>query len=94
MSSGPNPLNEILNEIRSELNNQISLVKNLDKKIDTKMLGEQSNILSKIIPTSKISEENKKMLQKFSLTLHEVMDAKSLRYEKQDLERILSNLSN
>jgi len=94
MSSGQNPLNEILNKIRNELNNQISLDKNIGKNIDTKMLGEQSSILNKIILISKISEENKKMLQKFSLTLHEGMDAKSLRYGKQDLERILSNLSN
>ena len=87
-------LNEILNEIKNELNNQISLGKNIDKKIDSNMLGKQSQILSEIILKSKISEEDKVMLQKFSQTLQEGMDAKSLRYEKQDLERILSNLNN
>jgi len=94
MSSDLNPVNEILNEISNELNNQITLGKNMDKKIEPNMLWKQSGILMDIISTSKISEESKIMLQKFAQTLQEGMDAKSLRYEKQDLERILSNLKN
>ena len=71
MSIDLNPVNEILNEIKNELNNQISLGKNIDKKIDSNMLGKQSQILSEIILKSKISEEDKVMLQKFSQTLQE-----------------------
>lgn len=93
MSSDLNPVNEILSEIRNELNNQI-LGKNIGKKIDANRLLKQSSILSGVIRASKISKENKIMLQKFSQTLQEGMDVKSLRYEKQDLERILSNLNN
>ena len=90
-----NKLNEILNEIGNELANQISLAKNTDEKIDTKKLAQQSNILNSIILTSNITEENKSMLQKFSSTLSEDnATVKSLRYEKQDLERVLSNLNN
>ena len=93
MSSDLNSVNEILNEIKNELNNQITLEKNIDKKIDSNILWKQSGILSEVILTSKISEENKIMLQKFSQTLQEGTNVKSLRYEKQDLERILSNLN-
>ena len=90
-----NKLNEILNEIGNELANQISLAKNTDEKIDTKKLAQQSNILNSIILTSNITEENKSMLQKFSSTLAEDnATVKSLRYENQDLERVLSNLNN
>ena len=85
-----NPLTEILDKIGSELTTQISLAKN----IDVKTLSQQSKILNGIILTSEISKENKSMLQKFSLTLQEGMTAKSLRYEKQDLERVISNLNN
>ena len=85
-------IKQILHEIGNELNSQISLEKNTDKKIDAGILQKQSRILREIILTSEISQEDKTMLQKFSQTLQEGMDAKSLRYEKQDLERILSNL--
>ena len=94
MSSNLDSLNEILNHIGNELNTQITLEKNTDKKIDVQKLSKQSGLLNEIILKSSVSEENKKMLQKFSLTLKEGIDVKSLRYEKQDLERILSNLNN
>jgi len=51
-----------------------------------------SNMINGIILISELSEENKSMLQKFSLILQDSSTAKSLRYEKQDLERVLSNL--
>ncbi len=87
-----NHLTEILDKIGSELATQISLAKNTGK-IDTTKLSLQSKTLNQIITTSEISKENKSMLQKFSLTLQEGITAKSLRYEKQDLERVLSNLN-
>lgn len=90
-----NALTEILNQIGSELTNQISLAKNLEQKIDTRKLSRQSNILNSKILESKISEENKLSLQKFSLTLiQDNTTVRNLRYEKQDLERVLSNLIN
>jgi hypothetical protein len=85
-------LSEILDKIRNELINKISLAKNIDK-IDITTLSRQSKILNEIILTSEISKEDKSMLHKFSLTLQEGMTAKSLRYEKQDLDRIISNLN-
>ncbi len=88
-----NALTELLNEINNELTNQISLAKNIDAKIDTRKLVEQSNALNDILRTYEITQENKSMLQKFSLTLQEGSTVKSLRYEKQDLERVLSNLN-
>jgi hypothetical protein len=88
-----NKLTGILNEINNELANQISLANNTDKKIDTRKLVHLSNALNGIIMTSELSDENKSMLQKFSLTLQDSSTAKSLRYEKQDLERVLSNLN-
>jgi len=88
-----NPLTEILDKIGSELTTQISLAKNIDN-IDIKTLSQQSKTLNGIILTSEISKEDKSMLQKFSLTLQEGITAKSLRYEKQDLERVISNLNN
>jgi len=94
MASELNSVNDILNKIRNELNNQLTLGKNMDTKIDPKMLWKQSSILREIVLTSKISEEDQIMLRKFSLTLQKGQDAKSLRYEKQDLERILCNLKN
>jgi hypothetical protein len=94
MESNLTPIKQILREIGEELDNQISLEKNTDKKIDASMLQKQSHILGQIILTSEISQEDKTMLQKFAQTLQEGMDAKSLRYEKQDLERVLSNLDN
>lgn len=88
-----NTITELLNEINNELANQISLAKNIDAKIDTRKLVEQSKTLNGILRTSEITQENKSMLQKFSLTLQDSSTVKSLRYEKQDLERVLSNLN-
>ncbi|MDH3313330.1 MAG: hypothetical protein OEM28_09335 [Nitrosopumilus sp.] len=88
-----NTLTELLNEINNELANQISLAKNMDAKIDTRKLVEQSKTLNDILQTSEITQENKSMLKKFSLTLQDSSTVKSLRYEKQDLERVLSNLN-
>ena len=93
MSPEVNALTEILEQIRNELTNQISLAKNPDQKIDTGKLFLQSNILNELILASHISEENKLSLQKFSSTLvQDDATVKNLRYEKQDLERVLSNL--
>ena len=95
MSLASNLITEILNEIGDELTNQISLTKNTDKKIDSRKLAQQSNTLNNAIMASKLSDENKSMLQKFSLTLvQDDVTIKSLRYEKQDLERVLSNIVN
>lgn len=85
-------LTKILDKIKNELTSKISLAKNTDK-IDITTLSQQSKTLNEVILTSKISKENKSMLQKFSLTLQEGTTAKSLRYEKQDLERVISNLN-
>ncbi len=87
-----NPLKEILEKIRNELISQISLSKSTDKP-DIKTLSLQSKTLNGIILTSEISQEFKSMLQKFSQTLQEGITSKSLRYEKQDLERVISNLN-
>jgi len=86
-----NQLNEILDEIGNELTTQISLSKDIDR-IDIAKLSRQSKTLTQIILESEISKENKSMLQKFSLTLQEGVTERSLRYEKQDLERVLANL--
>ena len=94
MSFASNSLTEILNEIRDELTNQISLANNIDAKIDDKKLLQQSNILNKIIVSSKVTEEEKSMLHRFSLTLQDKPTVRSLRYERQDLVRVLSNLNN
>ena len=88
-----NTLTELLNEINDELANQISLANSMNKKIDTRKLFQLSKTLNDIILTSEITPENKLMLQKFSLTLQDSSTVKSLRYEKQDLERVLSNLN-
>jgi len=88
-----NALTELLNEINDELANQISLANNMNKKIDTRKLAQISKTLNDVIRTSGLSDENKSMLQKFSLTLQDSSTVKSLRYEKQDLERVLSNLN-
>jgi CRISPR/Cas system CSM-associated protein Csm5 (group 7 of RAMP superfamily) len=66
-----NLLTKILGQIGKELNNQISLAKNIDEKIDARKLVEQSKALNDILRTSEITQENKSMLQKFSLTLQE-----------------------
>jgi hypothetical protein len=87
-----NALIELLNEINDELTHQISLVKNTTAKINTRKLFQLSKTLNDIILTSEITPINKSMLQKFSLTLQDSSTAKSLRYEKQDLERVISNL--
>jgi len=96
MSLVSNSITEILNEIGNELANQISLVNgNTDKKIDSRKLAQQSDTLNDVILTSELSDENKLMLQKFSMTLvQDDATIKSLRYEKQDLERVLSNIVN
>ncbi|MDH3341433.1 MAG: hypothetical protein OEL84_09160 [Nitrosopumilus sp.] len=88
-----NALTELLNEINDELANQISLANSMNKKIDTRKLFQLSKTLNNIILTSEITPENKSMLQKFSLTLQDSSTVKSLRYEKQDLERVISNLN-
>ena len=85
-------LDKILDKIKSELTSKISLAKNTEK-IDITTLSQQSKTLNQIIWTSEISKEDKVMLHKFSTTLQEGMTAKSLRYEKQDLERIMSILN-
>ena len=84
-----NTLTELLNEINNELANQISLANSMNKKIDTRKLFQLSKTLNDIILTSEITPENKSMLQKFSLTLQDSSTVKSLRYEKQDLERVI-----
>ena len=88
-----NALTELLNEINDELANQISLANSMNKKIDTRKLIQLSKTLNDIILTSEITPEDKSMLQKFSLTLQDSSTVKSLRYEKQDLERVISNLN-
>lgn len=94
MSLKVNELDGILNEIRTELTNQISLANTVNEKINTKRLVQKAHELDKIIVTSGLSEEDKLMLQKFSVTLvQDNTTVKSLRYEKQDLERVLSNLN-
>ncbi len=93
MSRVSDSLTKILNEIENELATQISLAKNENTKIDTRKLAQQSNTLNDIILISDLSDENKLMLQKFSLTLiQDNATVKNLKYEKQDLERVLSNL--
>jgi hypothetical protein len=87
-----NALNDILDKIRNELTSKISLAKNMDK-VDITILSQHSKTLNDVILTLEIPKEDKVMLNKFSLTLQEGMTSKSLRYEKQDLERILSNLN-
>ncbi|MDH5463789.1 MAG: hypothetical protein OEY17_03825 [Nitrosopumilus sp.] len=87
-----NALTELLNEINDELTNQISLANSMNEKIDTRKLVHLSKTLNDILLTSEITPENKSILQKFSLTLQDSSTVKSLRYEKQDLERVLSNL--
>ena len=95
MSLVSNSITEILNEIGNELANQISLANNADKKTDSRKLAQQSDTLNDAIMASELSDENKLMLQKFSLTLiQDDATVKSLRYEKQDLERVLSNIVN
>jgi 50S ribosomal subunit-associated GTPase HflX len=87
-------LNSILNEIGTEITNQISLANNIDEKIDSRKLAQQSDTLNDAIVASELSDKDKSMLQKFSLTLvQDESTIKSLRYEKQDLERVLSNLA-
>jgi cell fate (sporulation/competence/biofilm development) regulator YlbF (YheA/YmcA/DUF963 family) len=92
MSTNLDAIIKILNEIRSELTNIISLWEN-SGKIDSKNLFNQTKNLNEIIRTSEISEKDKSMLEKFAQTLQEGITVKSLRYEKQDLERVLSNLN-
>jgi hypothetical protein len=94
MSDNANSLQTILTDIKAELTNQISSGNNAEKNIDTVKLVQQSNILNEIIKNSNLSDKNKKMMQIFALTLiQENTTVRSLRYEKQDLERVLSNLN-
>jgi hypothetical protein len=89
-----NLLTKILDQIGNELTKQISLSKNMDEKINTEKLFQQSYILNNQIISSNISKEDKLMLQKFSSTLVQGnTTTRGLRYEKQDLERVLSNLN-
>jgi hypothetical protein len=89
-----NTLKKILDEINIELINQISLAKNIDVKIDARLLFHHIQRLNDVIIPSELSNENKLMLQKFSSTLmQDNTTVKNLRYEKQDLERVLSNLT-
>ena len=93
MSLTSNSITEILNKIGAELANQISSANYTDKKIDSRKLAQQSDTLNDVITASELSDEDKLMLQKFSLTLiQDDATVKSMRYEKQDLERVLSNL--
>ena len=94
MEPASNTLGELLNEIKNDLTDQISFVKNTEVIVDTRKLLPQTKALNDIIQTSEITQENKSMLQKFSLTLQDNSTVKSLRYAKQDLERIMSNLKN
>jgi len=94
MSDKVNSLQTILTEIKTELTNQISSGNNSEKNIDTMKLVQQSKILKDIIIESDLSDKNKKMMQVFALTLiQDNTTVKSLRYEKQDLERVISNLN-
>ena len=87
-------LNSILNEIKNELANQISLANNTDGKIDIAKLAQKAHELDGMIINSGLSDDDKSMLEKFSATLvQDNATIKSLRYEKQDLERVLSNLN-
>ena len=87
-------LTKILTQIRNELTNQIFLAKNIDEKINIQKLSKQSDSLNQQIISSNMSNENKSMLQKFSLTLIQGNPTiRGLRYLKQDLERVISNLN-
>jgi len=89
-----NILTEIITKIGNELTNQISSAKNMDEKINTHELFRLSSILNKQIISSEISKEDKLMLQQFSSTLVQGNPTiKGLRYERQDLDRVLSNLN-
>lgn len=90
-----NSLNPILNEIGHELASQISWANNhVNEKIDIKKIIQKARELDQVVVASGLSDENKTMLQKFSSTLvRSNATVKSLRYEKQDLERVLSNIN-
>ena len=93
MSLASDSLIEILNDIGTELTSQISLANDPDKKTDAGKLARQSDVLNDAVASSKLSDADKSMLQKFSMTLVQGdATAKSLRYEKQDLERVISNI--
>lgn len=95
MTNELNPLNSILHEIENELVSLISWTDNhANEKINIKKLAQNARELDDIVSTSVLSEGNKTMLQKFSSTLiQDNATMKNLRYEKQDLERILSNIA-
>ncbi|PJC50251.1 MAG: hypothetical protein CO032_05550 [Nitrosopumilales archaeon CG_4_9_14_0_2_um_filter_34_16] len=94
MSDKTNSLQTILIDIKTELTNQIASGNNDSKNIDNMKLVEQSKNLDGIVNNSDLSDKNKKMMHAFALTLiQDNTTVKSLRYEKQDLERVLSNLN-
>ncbi|MEX0861346.1 hypothetical protein [Nitrosopumilus sp.] len=94
MSDKANSLQTILIDIKTELTNQILSGSNDGKNIDTGKLALQSKILSDTVIESNLSDKNKKMMQAFVLTLiQDNTTVRSLRYEKQDLERVMSNLN-
>jgi hypothetical protein len=94
MSDKTNSLQTILIDIKTELTNQIASGNNDSKNIDNMKLVEQSKNLDGIVNDSDLSSKNKKMMHAFALTLiQDNTTVKSLRYEKQDLERVLSNLN-
>ena len=87
-------MSKILNEIGTELTRLISLYDSTDGKIDSRKIVHHSDILDGAILTSELPDKYKLILQKFSLTLiQNNTTVKSLRYEKQDLERVLSNIA-
>ena len=90
-----NSLNPILNEIGHELDSQISWANNhINEKIDVKKITQKARELDQIVAASGLSDEDKAMLHKFSSTLvQDNATVKSLRYEKQDLERVISNIN-
>ena len=94
MSFASNPIFEILNEIGTELTSLISLANSTDAKIDSRKIVHHSGILNGAILTSELPGKCELMLQKFSLAVISGNAAvKSLRCEKQDLERVLSDFA-
>ncbi|MCA9828397.1 MAG: hypothetical protein KC444_08455 [Nitrosopumilus sp.] len=89
--SSPDAITKILNEIRTDLTSLITLGKNTEKT-DSKILNHADD-LNEAVRASEISEKDKTMLERFAMTLQEGTTVKSLRYERQDLERILANLN-
>lgn len=95
MTNELDSLNSILHEIGNELASLISrTANNANEKINIKKLAQNARKLDDVIPASGLSEGDKTMLQKFSSTLvQDNATVNALRYEKQDLERVLSNIN-